>query len=526
MNYETAFDKEGVLIDFKELKTWIRNGSLIKKLFRYRKVELITYRLGLLPKPFLTCLLLRSLTIGDCRLKDKQNHEQAVTFALVFRLFRHLLMDGISLVFIYRWVKKSLCMIGGSEKNRIHSGKRLDLRLPALYVRTDLSFGVVAGGSVGHIAGVVNNMDQWTAKPLMITSDRIPTVRDDIESHIVLPEARFWDYNEIPSFFYNVTLFEAARAIIGHMKFSFVYQRYSRNNFVGLRLAECYGIPFVLEYNGPEVWIGRHWGNRLPYEALTEEIELLNLRKAEMIVVVSRVIHEELERRGIDKKKVVFIPNGVDTNQYHPGIDGGSVRKKYGLEGKIVIGFIGTFGRWHGAEVLAEAAGLIFKFNPSLGDKIHFLLIGDGPMMPQVRETIAKYDVSPHVTLPGLLPQREGPRTMAACDILVASHIPNPDGTPFFGSPTKLFEYMAMGKGIVASRLDQIGDLLAHGRTAWLVEPGDPHSLQEGIQVLVNDFSLCQRLGQAAREEVVARYTWRAHTQQIIQKLKEVTHGA
>jgi glycosyltransferase involved in cell wall biosynthesis len=123
--------------------------------------------------------------------------------------------------------------------------------------------------------------------------------------------------------------------------------------------------------------------------------------------------------------------------------------------------------------------------------------------------------------LTGLIPQEEGPDYLAACDILVCPHVPNPDGTRFFGSPTKLFEYMAMGKGIVASDLEQIGEVLEHNHTAWMVTPGDVESLMLGLKTLIDDRQLRNRLGEAARCEVVAKYTWSQHTQKIIDKLKE-----
>ena len=83
-----------------------------------------------------------------------------------------------------------------------------------------------------------------------------------------------------------------------------------------------------------------------------------------------------------------------------------------------------------------------------------------------------------------------------------------PDGSRFFGSPTKLFEYMAMGKGIVASRLEQLAEVLEHDRTAWLVTPGDPHELAEGIMRLALDPQKRASLGAAARRAAVERHSW------------------
>src|SRR4030065_172281 len=76
---------------------------------------------------------------------------------------------------------------------------------------------------------------------------------------------------------------------------------------------------------------------------------MVNLSFSDLIVVVSRPMKDELVARGIDPEKILVNPNGVDPERYSPEIDGSAVRSKYGLNGKLVIGFIGTFGKLHGA---------------------------------------------------------------------------------------------------------------------------------------------------------------------------------
>ncbi len=146
--------------------------------------------------------------------------------------------------------------------------------------------------------------------------------------------------------------------------------------------------------------------------------------------------------------------------------------RRLGLDGKIVIGFIGTFGPWHGAEVLARAFGELIDRHPAYRDSLRLLMIGDGVKMPEVRAALDAAGVNDLAVMTGIVPQAEGPVYLAASDILASPHVANSDGTPFFGSPTKLFEYMAMGKGIVASDLDQVGEILEHGRAAQMVRPG------------------------------------------------------
>jgi glycosyltransferase involved in cell wall biosynthesis len=148
-------------------------------------------------------------------------------------------------------------------------------------------------------------------------------------------------------------------------------------------------------------------------------------------------------------------------------------------------------------------------------------MIGDGHTMSQVQQALEAHGVTQECILTGIVPQEKGPAHLAACDLLASPHVPNSDGTPFFGSPTKLFEYMAMGKGIIASDLDQIGEVLEHDHTAWMVKPGDAESLMLGLKTMIDNPEISKRLGHAARREVVAKYTWKEHTRKIIEKLKE-----
>ena len=105
---------------------------------------------------------------------------------------------------------------------------------------------------------------------------------------------------------------------------------------------------------------------------------------------------------------------------------------------------------------------------------------------------------------------------MDASDILVSPHVPMPDGSPFFGSPTKLFEYMAMGKAIVASNLDQLSQVLDHRTTAWLVPAGNEVELAAAIEMLANDPELRHRLGQNARATILDRRTWRVNAARVL----------
>jgi glycosyltransferase involved in cell wall biosynthesis len=128
-------------------------------------------------------------------------------------------------------------------------------------------------------------------------------------------------------------------------------------------------------------------------------------------------------------------------------------------------------------------------------------------------------DVLDNVTFTGIVPQDQAPKYLMCSDIFLSPHVPNADGTPFFGSPTKLFEYMALGKGIIASDMDQLGEILTNEETALLVPPADDAALAHAIERLCTDRELSDRLGKAARELALREYTWEAHVKRIIDRL-------
>src|SRR5262249_10864354 len=160
------------------------------------------------------------------------------------------------------------------------------------------------------------------------------------------------------------------------------------NNYTGLTLARRLGIPLVLEYNGSEIWMSRHWGRPLANEALSDRIERLNLRRAALVVVVSKAMRDEILARGVDERRVFVNTNGVDADRYRPDVDGSAVRARYGLSGSIVLGFIGTFGPWHGAEMLARAYVRMRTLHPSLAARVRLLMIGAGARMTDVKKIL------------------------------------------------------------------------------------------------------------------------------------------
>lgn len=392
-----------------------------------------------------------------------------------------------------------------------------------LYLRTLYWFGLKAGGSVGHTAGIINAMDK-KVELSVVSNDFLPDVDKDIT--IVRPIKIPLVPKDILEFFYNFKIIKYCK----NLKADAIYQRYNGFSFCGAYIAKKKNIPFVLEFNSSDVWKIKNWKNndtflkrifktiyykifKLP---IVSAIEKYNLSNAAHIIVVSEALKNILLKFGVDENKIIVNPNGIDERKYNPQIKYDDVRQKYNLENKIVIGFIGTFGQWHGAENIALAFGKLLKKSPEYKNKAKLFMIGDGVRMPIVKKHILEFSLQENVVLTGLIPQEQGAKFLSACDILINATVPNPDGSEFFGSPTKLFEYMATGKAIICSNMAQMSEILEHGKTAYMVEPGNIDELATAIKELMDDGNLRQRLGDNARDEVVQKYTWDKHVDKIL----------
>lgn len=397
------------------------------------------------------------------------------------------------------------------------------------YIRTQFWFGLKSGGSVGHTLGVLNGFRENGCKIKIISNERFLGV-DDFDYLAIEPKLKkpAW----VGELLYNFYAKEKFKKEISKFQPDFIYHRYTGCTFFVAKTAKELNIPLILEFNSFDTWKMKHWGKskscfkefikKYSLRNVVEWIEKYNLESIFLIVTVSRRLRTDLLKIGIPEGRILVNPNGVDPEKFNPETikNEKCTKLKEKLEignSKIIVGFSGTFGPWHGIPQLTRAINRISK--DQLFPGICFLLIGDGPLKADMEEQLSKYR---NVMFTGEVSYLEIQYYLAICDILVSPHNPQVDGREFFGSPTKLFEYMAMGKAIVASRLGQIGRVLKDGETAILVEPGNIGKLVDGILKLVKDGHLREKLGDKAREEVVKNHTWQKNVERLITKLSPI----
>jgi len=393
---------------------------------------------------------------------------------------------------------------------------------PVGYIRTNLNFGVKAGGSVSHTAGVINSLLQMGYPVHYFAPELLPTINIEHCLHEIIPPPRMFNAFESLrcvsySTFYQNLVHKRLKDVVPGL----LYHRYNLGSYVLRPLADCLKSGAVLEFNSSEIWKKKNWEGGLSYlERLLfpvlRDIELANLHSANLVVTVSDVMKDQIVNMGVNPEKILSNPNGVDVHRFIRDLsneDKSIIRSRYSIPSDtIILTFVGTFGLWHGISVLAEAIAPIIQRRKD----IHFVLVGDGALKPDLEKAIMENNLTDYVTLTGMVPPHEIPDLLMASDILLSPHVPNKDGSRFFGSPTKLFEYMASGKAIIASDLDQIGEILENDKTAILTTPGNVKDLVDAIISLSGDTEKCRRLGYNARILAEKKYSWEAHTARII----------
>jgi glycosyltransferase involved in cell wall biosynthesis len=386
-----------------------------------------------------------------------------------------------------------------------------DRSMSGLYVRATLT-SAAQGGMPTHVAGFAGGAAALGHRLTFLVSG---ARADDRDSLSIRPSTLFTATKALFELWNNFLFTAGSLPLVGPpaSDFDFIYQRYNRFNWTGVLLSAVTGLPLALEFNGSEVWISTRW-DPIGLLWLLRRFESLNLGAADLILVVSEVERRNLIDAGVNPAKIIVNPNGVDTDRFRPNCGGSEIRRMLDFEDKTVIGFVGTFGPWHGAPKLAEAAKRIQ--NPQ--QRCHFVFVGSGEQRAQTESIIE--DSTVNATFTGSIAHEKVPAYLDACDVLASPHVPSTDGSEFFGSPTKLFEYLAMGKGIVASRLGQVGEVIIDGENGLLVEPGDADELAHAIDRLAADRGLRQRLGEAARKTAVERYTWRHNAARVFDAMR------
>ncbi|MFI5397423.1 MAG: TIGR04063 family PEP-CTERM/XrtA system glycosyltransferase [Candidatus Binatia bacterium] len=284
------------------------------------------------------------------------------------------------------------------------------------------------------------------------------------------------------------------------------------NGIPALWAARRARIPIVYEirafWEDAAVDHGTHQEDSLRYQ-LVRRLETWLSRRVDAVGVISEGLAAELMRRGIPSAKIFRIPNGVDTELFQPMVRDPALVERWGLQGKTVIGFIGSFYRYEGIDILLEAWAKIATAVPFAC----LLLIGAGEAAPALRVRAQELGIAESTIFAGTVPHIEIPRCYSVCDVLAYPR--KSMRLTELVTPLKPLEAMAAGKAVIASDVGGLRELIRDGETGKLFAAGDVDALAQVLKELVGDPDLRSILGGNARRHVCKERQWsklvRAH---------------
>src|SRR5229473_864256 len=375
---------------------------------------------------------------------------------------------------------------------------------------------VTAGGAMSYLNGTLSGLTKESVRCEIFSGRQLPVEYYPIQ--VVPARRRLYLFRECQSLSYNLRFaLHVWQRLRGRMP-RMLYQRHGRFVFVGALLSWLTRTPLVLEYQSSEVWLAKN-SDPARFRPWLRFCEELSISASSQIVVLSDALRDELMVRGYPAERIILNPAAVDPRRFRPDCGGKEVRQQLGLAPHhTLVTFAGSFSYYHGVSVLARAINSLLKKRNEgpVFENLRFMLIGDGLLRAETEEALSRVEGSESVIFTGLVPHTSVPSYLDASDVLVSPQIPNADGQPFFGSPTKLFEYMAMEKAIVASDMDQLSSVLSHGNTAWMVTPGSDAELENAIEYLAGRPELRSLLGRNARAAALESHTWRQNALQLL----------
>jgi starch synthase len=247
------------------------------------------------------------------------------------------------------------------------------------------------------------------------------------------------------------------------------------------------------------------------------------MTKVGRVIVFTDALKEKLVAMGkVKPEKVAVIHLGVDPGKFRPDIDASGIKRKYELEGRTTILFVGRIAPYKGAEYLVKAADIVVNH---FGCKeAMFLLLGARTALDNVQHSdyisriirfIKDHGLEANLTLVGTVPSDELPPIFSACDIFV---LPSLGET--FGLVVS--QAMASGKPIIGTKLAGILVQVRDGWNGYVVDPANEHQLAEKIKYLIDQPGERRRMGLNGRKFAEDEFDWSKVSDRILQVYQTV----
>jgi PEP-CTERM/exosortase A-associated glycosyltransferase len=238
---------------------------------------------------------------------------------------------------------------------------------------------------------------------------------------------------------------------------------------------------------------------------LSRALETWALRRADAVTTICEGLRADIVARGIPSDKVTVIPNAVDIDAFSAGIaPGGELRRRLGLDGALVLGFVGSFFAYEGLPVLLRALPRMLAHDPA----VRVLLVGGGRQEAELKGMARELGIASHVIFTGRVPHGEVAHYYDLIDVLVYPRLSM--RLTELVTPLKPLEAMAQGRLVSASDIGGHRELIRDGETGVLFRAGDPADLAAKVLHLIARPEEAQRLKANARRYVECERSWKS----------------
>lgn len=317
-----------------------------------------------------------------------------------------------------------------------------------------------------------------------------------------LPKAVY----ELMELGYSLVAYRRLRAAAQRFKPDVIYERYNLFLLAGLMLKRKLGLPLLLEVNAPLAEEREKHGGGLGLPALARWAEARVWRGADRVLPVTRVLAGHVSAVGVPQKRIEVIPNGINEAHFAAAPTPEEAKRALGWDGALVLGFTGFVRDWHGMDKVVR-----WLATPAAPQQARLLLVGDGPARAELEALARELQLGERVRFTGVVDRHEVPRYVAAFDIALQPAV------VAYASPLKLFEYLALGKAVVAPATPNLVEVLTQDHNALLFDPAEPQAFEAALQRLSTDVALRERLGAAARASIAEQgLTWQHNARRVI----------
>lgn len=373
------------------------------------------------------------------------------------------------------------------------------------------------GGVEGvHINGIIDSFEQLGHSVTVLSpeSEEEQEVVESAADKPVKPGLKTKVFNwvsgnvpelvfEFAELAYNLIAHRGARDILSEKRIDFIYERYAIFAFIGALIAKRRGIPLILEINYTSMSPLVRSRSKI-LSPFARKMDAWMFKQASGLAVVSSYLKDHLVNDFcIPASKIIVVPNAADPEKFLPRDVNVELKAQLGINEQKVIGFVGGFYPWHGVQLLLDA---FISIEKDLGDAI-LLLVGDGPERTNIENKARSLGIEDKVLFTGKVAHDDLPDLIALFDVGVM-----PDSN-LYGSPMKIFEYMAQAKPVIVPDYSPLLDVVENGKQGLIFNRNDVASLSDKLKEVVTQPELCTEMAKKARESVELEYNWQSNAQ-------------